>query len=160
MIVHGLSDMFCGKLGNTDDVVLARRRRGRGAATSSSSTTGIGAGAGDPRREGDDERDGKPGPRLRSTADIAHPFVLCACEIEHCIAGRRGTINGDGKSADRSCGDDLANAPCGIGGGGKAPAAAIRCICVRVLSAPVYGLAAGILLPKRPGCLLRIEQRR
>ena len=60
------NDMFCGKFGNTDDDVLARRRRGRGASTAT--------GAGESPREGDAARDDRG---LRSKVDTESPFV-CA----------------------------------------------------------------------------------
>ena len=114
------NDMFCGTFGNTDDVVLARRRRGRGAT--------IVTGAGESPREGDAARDDWG---LRSTAGVASPFVW-ACERERWIVGRRGAANGEGNSTGRSWGD-LGNVPGGGARGGNTPEAN-RCIWVRIPS--------------------------
>ena len=114
------NDMFCGKLGNTDDDVLARRRRGRGASTAT--------GAGESTRAGDAARDDRG---LRSTVDTESPFV-CACESERYIVGRCGGTSGEGKSTGRLWGD-LENAPGGGARGGNTPEAN-RWIWVRISS--------------------------
>ena len=124
------NDMFCGKFGNTDEDVLARRRRGRGATTT-------GACTGESPRQGVAARDDRG---LRSTAS---PFVGM-CESERGIAGRRGSAIGEGNNTVRSRGDlenGSGNGPGpgpggGGGGGGRGGNTpdANRWICARISS--------------------------